>query len=101
MRDFNGSFWGDVFDIVAYILSFKVGRQININNKSDFYYVLKHISYTFRNIISGKEDDFQNLVLLRESIQKVKQSKPIIEIVTRGWTKPVSYTHLDVYKRQC
>lgn len=87
MRDFNGSFWGDVFDIVAYILSFKVGRQININNKSDFYYVLKHISYTFRNIISGKEDDFQNLVLLRESIQKVKQSKPIIEIVTRGWTK--------------
>ena len=21
-------------------------------------------------------------------------------VETRGWTKPVSYTHLDVYKRQ-
>lgn len=86
-RDFNGMIWGDVFDIVAYVLSFKVGRQININVKSDFYYVLKHIAYTFRKLINGEEDDLENLVLLKESVNRIKQSKPIIEIVTRGWTK--------------
>lgn len=86
-RDFNGLVWGDCFDIVAYVLSFKVGRQINIGVKSDFYYVLKHIAYTFRKVISGEEDDLENLVLLKESINRIKQSKPIIELVTRGWTK--------------
>ena len=55
--DFNGSFFGDCFDLVAYVLSFKTGRHINVANKADFYYVLKHIAYTFRKIIYDGEVD--------------------------------------------
>ena len=47
-RDFNGSFFGDCFDLVAYVLSFKTGRHINVANKADFYYILKHIALSVR-----------------------------------------------------
>lgn len=85
VRDFGGIFWGDVYDVVAYILSIVVGRQINISNKQDFYYVLKHIAYTFSNIIDGKEVDPNNDILISNAINKAKTSKSIIELVTRSW----------------
>lgn len=28
--------WGDCFDVVAYVLSFTTGRQINVSVKADF-----------------------------------------------------------------
>lgn len=85
-RDFNGSFFGDCFDLVAYVLSFKTGRHINVANKADFYYILKHIAYTFRKIIYDGEVDEENEILLKQVISKIKASKPIIEIATRTWT---------------
>lgn len=84
-RDFAGYFFGDVFDAVAYVLSFKTGRQINVNNKADFYYILKHIAYTFSNIIYDKEIVEENEILLQETVNKIKSSKPIIELVIREW----------------
>ena len=83
--DFNGSFFGDCFDLVAYVLSFKTGRHINVANKADFYYVLKHIAYTFRKIIYDGEVDDENEILLKQVISKIKASKPIIEVATRSW----------------
>lgn len=84
-RDFNGMFFGDVFDVVAYVLSFQTGRQINVNSKADFYYVLKHIAYTFRNIIYNGEVVEENEILLKETINKIKSSKSVIELVVREW----------------
>jgi len=37
MRDFNGSFWGDMFDVVSYLY------KLPVDNKSDFYTILKII----------------------------------------------------------
>lgn len=84
-RDFNGMFFGDVFDVVAYVLSFQTGRQINVNSKADFYYVLKHIAYTFRNIIYNGEVIEENEILLKETINRIKSSKSVIELVVREW----------------
>ena len=58
VRDFGGfGFFGDVYDVVAYILSLAFERKIEPNNKQDFYFILKHIAYTFSDIIDGKEVD--------------------------------------------
>lgn len=86
IRDFSGVLFGDCFDLVAYVLSFKTGRHINVANKADFYYILKHIAYTFRKIIYDGEVDEENEILLKQVISKIKASKPIIEIATRTWT---------------
>ena len=46
-RDFSGFFWGDAFDVVAYIMSNIYNREYNIRNKEDFIKVLRHITFTF------------------------------------------------------
>lgn len=84
-RDFNGSFFCDCFDVVAYVLSFKTGRQINVNTKADFYYILKHIAYTFSDIIYEGKVVEENEILLKETINRIKNSKSIIEVVVREW----------------
>ena len=88
IRDFAGyGMWGDCFDVVAYVLSFTTGRQINVSVKADFYYVLKHIAYTFRNIIYNGEVVEENEVLLKETITRIKNSKAVIELVIREWNE--------------
>ena len=47
-RDFAGYFWGDCLDAAAYVLSGIVKRNIDINNKPDFLFVLRHIVYTVK-----------------------------------------------------
>lgn len=84
-RDFNGSFFCDCFDVVAYVLSFKTGRQIDVNTKADFYYILKHIAYTFSDIIYEGKVVEENEILLKETINRIKNSKSIIEVVVREW----------------
>lgn len=84
-RDFAGYFWGDVWDVVAYVLSYAYNRKINISDKKDFIFVLKHVAYTFRNIIYGKERDDRVDTFIASGISNIKNSKHIIEIVPRQW----------------
>lgn len=79
LRDFGGFFWGDCFDAVAYVLSRKE-TNINIANKDDFKYVLKHIAETF-NIVNGvdKKDNIKELAF------KAKHTKKIISFNVRDW----------------
>lgn len=88
VRDFGGfGFFEDVYGVVAYVLSLICKRKIETNNKQDFYYVLKHIAYTFSDIIDNKAVDENITDMIREAIKQGKQQRPIIEIVPRSWNK--------------
>ena len=54
-RDFSGYFWGDCFDVVAYIISTIYHKSYNINDKTDFIKILRHITFTFKDIFYGQE----------------------------------------------
>lgn len=88
VRDFGGfGFFEDVYGVVAYVLSLICGRKIETNSKQDFYYVLKHIAYTFSDIIDDKTVDENITELIKDAIKIGKQKRAIIEIVPRSWNK--------------
>ena len=88
VRDFGGfGFFGDVYDVVAHILSLVYNRKIEPNNKQDFYFILKHIAETFSDIIDNKAVDENIDATIQEAIRKGKKTKAIIEIAPRSWNK--------------
>lgn len=88
VRDFGGfGFFGDIYDVVGYVLSLICKRKIEPNNKQDFYFILKHIASTFSDIIDGKTVDENITDEIKEAIEVGKQRRPIIEIVPRSWNK--------------
>ena len=88
VRDFGGfGFFGDVYDVVGYVLSLICKRKIEPNNKQDFYFILKHIANTFSNIIDGKEVDENITYEIKDDIYVGKQRRHIIEIVNSSWNK--------------
>lgn len=88
VRDFGGvGLLMDCYDVVGYILSIVYERKIEPNRKQDFYFILKHIAYTFSDIIEGKETDPNVNLSIQEAINKGKQKRAIIEIVPRSWNK--------------
>ena len=88
VRDFGGfGYFEDVYGTVAYVLSLAFERKIETNNKQDFYFILKHIAYTFSDIIDGKEVDPNLDPLIANAIIKGKQKKAIIDIAPRSWNK--------------
>jgi hypothetical protein len=84
-RDFAGYWWGDCIDAVATVLSEVVHRQIDVSNKEHFQFVLKHIAYTFSDIIYGKEKDPNINDIIYKGIDSVRNKKQVIELVTRPW----------------
>lgn len=88
VRDFGGAGqFMDTYDTVAYVLSLICGRKIETNNKQDFYFVLKHIANTFRDIIENKEVDENVDDYIKGALAISKHRKPIIEIAPRSWNK--------------
>ena len=88
VRDFGGfGFWGDIYDVVGYVLSIVYERKIEPNNKEDFYFILKHIARTFSDIIENKEVDENIDDEVRDALIKGKHNRPLIEIVPRSWNK--------------
>ena len=71
--------------LLSQVLSEIVHKQIDISIKSQFLFVLKHIAYTFRNIIYGQDKDENNDYNIARAISNVRNHKPIIELVTRPW----------------
>ena len=84
-RDFAGYWWGDCIDAAATVLSEIIHRQVDVSNKEHFQFVLKHIAYTFSDIIYGKEKDPLVKDVIVQGINAVKNKKQIIELVTRPW----------------
>ena len=88
VRDFGGfGFFDDIYGVVAYVLSLVYDRKIDTNNKNDFYFVLKHIAYTFSDIIDGKDVDENLEGIIASAISKGRRRKTIIDIVPRSWNK--------------
>ena len=87
-KDFAGYFWGDCFDAAAYIISKMYDNtEIDINSKEGFIKILRHITFTFKDIFYGDEKDplIQNNI--NKTITKIKKEKPIIELVIRNWNQ--------------
>lgn len=86
VRDFGGfGFFEDVYGVVAYVLSLAYNRKIEPNRKEDFYFILKHIAYTFSDIIDNKNVDPNIDSIIQNGVYKAKNTKAIIEIVPRSW----------------
>ena len=86
-KDFAGYFWGDCFDAAAFVISRLENKRINIANKGDFIYVLKHIMITHRQIFYGGEQDETLTNSIKVSIDRIRKKKPNIELVVRDWNK--------------
>ena len=86
-KDFAGYFWGDVFDVVALIMSNIYKKTYDVNKKEDFIKILRHITFTFKDIFYGKEKDINLINEINTAIINIKYSKPIIELVVRQWNE--------------
>ena len=84
-KDFAGYFHGDCFDAAAYVINEIYDRKLDINDKKCFIFVLKHIAYSFRNIIYGKDIDYRVSDQVKFGINKIRNSKTIIEFANRDW----------------
>lgn len=85
MRDFSGVYWGDCFDAVATVLSTIYDRQFDVTNKKDFIDILRHITFTFKDVWYGKEVDPIISASIKKALTVIKHTKPIIEVVVREW----------------
>lgn len=84
-KDFAGYFHGDCFDAAALVISEIIHKNVDISNKGWFIFALKHIAYTFRNIIYGKDKDENIEGIIAEGVNAARNRKPIIEFVPRQW----------------
>ena len=86
-RDFAGYFWGDCFDIVALIMGGIYNKQYDISNREDFVKVLRHITFTFKDIFYSQEKDINLINEINTGIMAIKHKKPNIELVVRNWNE--------------
>lgn len=88
VRDFGGfGFFGDIYDVVGYVLSNTNDRAYNCNNKQDFYLILLHIANTFRDVLNNElVDESVNASIVR-ALNTGKNKRTIIEIVPRYWNR--------------
>lgn len=84
-KDFSGYFWGDCFDIVALVMSSIYNKQYNVKDKNDFIKILRHITFTFKDIFYGQEKDINLINSINYAVNNIKTQKPKIELVVRNW----------------
>ena len=87
MRDFAGYFWGDCFDAVGYILSIINKEKISVNDKNGFLKILRHITFTFKDIFYGDEIDSTLTQQIKDAIDVSRNTKTIIDLVVRNWNE--------------
>lgn len=86
-KDFAGYFWGDCFDLVALIMTYAYNKSYDISNKHDFIKILRHITFTFKDIFYGSEKDINLINDINAAIANIKHTKSIIELVVREWNE--------------
>lgn len=84
VRDFGGfGFFGDCYDVAAYMLEAKEGRKLNINSPSDFKVVLRHIYKTL--VLNHQDDDINNMIIYQ--LERNRNKRTIIEFTPRNWNR--------------
>lgn len=87
-KDFgNDGFWGDCFDVVAYVMSIIYKKSYDVSDKRDFIKILRHITFTFKDIFYGQEKDINLVNEINTAIGAIKHQKQIIELVVRTWNE--------------
>lgn len=87
-KDFgNDGFWGDCFDVVAYVMSIIYKKSYDVSDKKDFIKILRHITFTFKDIFYGQEKDINLVNEINTAIGAIKHQKQIIELVVRTWNE--------------
>lgn len=86
-KDFAGYFWGDCFDLVAFVISKMYNQSFDVSNKEDFIKILRHITFTFKNVFYGQEKDINLINSINETITSIRKEKPVIELVVRNWNE--------------
>lgn len=86
-KDFAGYFWGDCFDVVAYVMSIIYKKSYDVSDKKDFIKILRHITFTFKDIFYGQEKDINLVNEINTAIGAIKHQKQIIELVVRTWNE--------------
>lgn len=84
-KDFAGYFWGDCFDLVAFVMANMYKKEINIANKEDFLKVLRHITLMFKDVFYGQDKDINLITDVNAAIVNIRNVKPNIELVVRDW----------------
>ena len=77
-KDFAGYFWGDCFDLVAYL------NNLNANNRQDFYQILLIIARDF-NLHKFENQDNHRVYTPDKLVIPKEKSKLIIKIKVRDW----------------
>lgn len=86
MKDFAGYFWGDCFDLVAFVMTSMYRIPIDISKKTDFIKVLRHITLAFKDVFYGKAKDINMVNEISSALDHIRTQKPIIEFAVREWT---------------
>lgn len=94
IRDFGGYFFGDCYDVAAYVISSEINKPVDINNKADFVFVLRHIEATFADVFLGRDVDRNSLINLKRAINGIARHRTIIDFTTR----PFDNVDKDVWR---
>lgn len=86
-RDFGGVFFGDAYDVAAYTISFIVGKPVNVANKQDFIFVLRHIETTFANSFIGNSPDRYHYDKIVNATKHLAKHRTVIEFTPRPYNK--------------
>ena len=60
-------------------------KPYDVSNKEDFIKILRHITFTFKDIFYGQEKDISLVNEINTAISNIKHQKPVIELVVREW----------------
>lgn len=88
LRDFNGYFWGDCFDLVALYI------HRNVNNKHDFMYILQDI---YNTVTARHNENVRVNMDNRAKLNNIIRTKRVIEIEAREWNIHDRYYWNDMF----
>ena len=60
-------------------------KKNSIKDKNDFIKILRHITFTFKDIFYGQEKDINLINSINYAVNNIKTQKPKIELVIRDW----------------
>jgi hypothetical protein len=86
-RDFGGAFFGDCYDVAAYTISFIIGKPVNVANKQDFIFVLRHIETAFASLFTGNATNMSHVNRITDAAKKFSRYRTVIEFTPRPYDK--------------